>query len=805
MLNAFAVVLLSGTLFSCSEDMPTAETEAGDVILSVRSIGPSTRATSDDSFNENKISNILFLFAPEGSEDEENAVIKKRPGINTTSDYTTSVTFSRSEREYLFGISSSCRLYVLVNYKGDTDNIKSIADAKKIQITSGFDSNQEQSDFVMEGESKVSVNLSNYKGTGSVEVSRLASRFNLNVTVKDKDKNDVEYITDANDNKWYPQRDKIIVCINDAQRMAKVGDKIDNLAPDADGYFKTTPSNNTQTNLTVGSDNVASHAMPIYTYMNKWDVYDPKNMTYFIIQLPWKKNNEQSFRYCYYQIPATKNGKIERNFAYSINLNIGMLGSFEEAEPFLIEDLEYSILPWNNLDMGVELNKIDYLVVNNPEVSVYNEKTITIPIYSTADLTVSNITMTYPVFNLTGNAGSTAGNAVDVMIDEAKNNNSESYGGKLFTYSINKVDANLYELEITHDMFDYDAYNSRDTKLVPNDYNNSNYNNYINNTHHLKKNGYDAYSKFTFNVTIQHIGDASFKRNLILTQYPAVYITSEQNPYKYEDTFSYTYYNTNGSQNTNSTSKKGLVFVNSEHRYRNNLGFQCKGGATGNTTLTTSWGQALQDQYWSSTGNNNNPNIYTINISRLKNEGYILGDSREDIYSNIVTDNNTVWAYAPAVDKTNRNIKYYRETKTNKLYISPAFKIASSYGKTMDVSYDIAKRRCASYQEAGYPAGRWRIPTESEVAYVISLSSRGVIPVLFDNGGNYWTSTGYITPNNSTAGYSVTNSTNGSRAVRCVYDEWFWGNEKISDPEKFTWGDMPISDVSGAPRRVSTK
>ena len=30
---------------------------------------------------------------------------------------------------------------------------------------------------------------------------------------------------------------------------------------------------------------------------------------------------------------------------------------------------------------------------------------------------------------------------------------------------------------------------------------------------------------------------------------------------------------------------------------------------------------------------------------------------------------------------------------------------------------------------------------------------------------------------------------NSEHAVRCVYDVWYWGNDKIPNPNVFTWGD----------------
>lgn len=65
-------------------------------------------------------------------------------------------------------------------------------------------------------------------------------------------------------------------------------------------------------------------------------------------------------------------------------------------------------------------------------------------------------------------------------------------------------------------------------------------------------------------------------------------------------------------------------------------------------------------------------------------------------------------------------------------YIAPKLRIASSYGAVLpQISRTAARRRCATYQEAGRPAGRWRVPTKAEMQYICNLSAKGKIPKLF--------------------------------------------------------------------------
>lgn len=125
--------------------------------------------------------------------------------------------------------------------------------------------------------------------------------------------------------------------------------------------------------------------------------------------------------------------------------------------------------------------------------------------------------------------------------------------------------------------------------------------------------------------------------------------------------------------------------------------------------------------------------------------------------------------------------------------IAPSFRIASSYGRCgTNFSMDDAEKRCASYQEYGYPAGRWRVPTRAELEFITTLSAKGFIPSLFNvspaQTSRYWSAQGMINVlSDGTVQDNNTQYTNGW--VRCVYDEWYWGSEKITNVNTFTWGD----------------
>lgn len=192
------------------------------------------------------------------------------------------------------------------------------------------------------------------------------------------------------------------------------------------------------------------------------------------------------------------------------------------------------------------------------------------------------------------------------------------------------------------------------------------------------------------------------------------------------------------------------------------------------------------DNKGNSTVSNENKNQYTIYVTVL-NEGsdYYIGDPRTKEVDNLSSLELTNYHPAAYPDGA------YQVSSNDKI-IAPAFKIASSWGVTASngLTYTEAQKRCAAYQENGYPAGRWRLPTEAEFQFVNELSDDGYIPVLLS--GTYWASSKRYYDN------GVFRTTNQQRSARCVYDVWYWGDEKIYNADgetpttTFIWGDEEI-------------
>lgn len=264
-----------------------------------------------------------------------------------------------------------------------------------------------------------------------------------------------------------------------------------------------------------------------------------------------------------------------------------------------------------------------------------------------------------------------------------------------------------------------------------------------------------------YTITVEVWNEQELDATWEITQYPAIYIVGDYNP--------------NGDENR-------FVYGRSEE------------------TVNSGWyTDPIEDDDGNTLGGVNNPlvnatnknlNQYTIYITSFDIAGsnYAIGDPRSSTVDNLDFLNKEI---------NGETLSYYYPTRKDGVQnvIAPAFKIASSWGvvDANSLTYETAKRRCASYQENGYPAGRWRVPTEAEIQYIVSLSDRGVIPVLF--GGDYYASSGrYYDNESSPAGFH--DDSRGGHAVRCVYDVWYWGNEKMSEKDgsdtEFVWGDEPM-------------
>lgn len=768
--------------------------------------GKATRAAENP---ETRLNSLHCFFYTAGSEDDAAPVhYEVFEGLQKYQTATVNVKLTRKLGDSLFGVNAesgaTCRMFVVANLPEGTSvsGAETVYQLKNLAVSSDF-TKIPVSDFVMCGECDVTLTKDEAKGdkaSGKADLIRAAAKITLSISLPEDG-------VVSEDVRWFPvggdkDKSQIMALLTSGVKTSTVCPE--NVDPADADYFNVTTrdARHILYDLETGDYPYQMDAA-FYTYPNSWtDNATEQHRTYMTLMVPWEKEDETELRYCYYQVPVTASDvmKLARNSHYHVNLKVNMLGSFVPGEPMEI-DASYVTVDWGKVDTGVDINAYRFLVVNQNEFTLNNENSIEIPYYTSHDVEVESVRVTYQRFNLeTG----TAGNVYSIDITEKENEETKKKNDKKGVYSYElKTDAsgNRY-LVFNHDLKQWTACNSSGNDVFADKLASNRVQSAINSISYYKPTDEAAYSPYTIEIVIRHkdqTASTSFKQILVITQYPGMYIIADKNPGNGDNLGSW--YNPVYS---------GNVYVNGVH---DELG-----------------------SVHGLTGNNKNPNMYIITISNLDSDSkYIIGDPRFNYVNNLNSNNNSSLAEGtlngeeaaivnsrdtwtnnwsnPVAYKTsnylydggrpkvsgNSVLSYYyptNETEEFKMMVAPKIRVASSYGVcTTGISRYNARRRCATYQEEGCPAGRWRLPTLGEMQFIVSLSTLGKIPTLFTNNANYYSAQGQV--NIKEGDLSVSNSLS-NMSVRCVYDEWYWAplDEYKITPDangkyEYTLGDMP--------------
>lgn len=464
---------LTALLASCaSEDIvdPTPDPVIGEgnVTLTFTNSRLASRSASDESLNENLIKKLdIFLYTDDAG-DNEQPVASQSVTINTLTFQKTIVKMSltKAQTDNLFNGSTdgaTCRMVAIANRPDDvilpTD--LSVQSLRNLEVTSAFatqDGNSGQPSFVMFGDtdeertgnSAVKYAEADFGGSasGNVMLVRTAARIALTAMVRDRvnvtqegDDGDSEIV-----GSWEP-------LTNDMQVILSNGVENSTLDPTTatvqveKSYFSISQSANSgfqfyeDANLSANSYLAMIAKMPFYTYPNQWSI-DPTEVhrTTMTLIVPWRKINadgtpSSTYRTCYYKVPVTRYTEPElvRNTAYKVQVNVDMLGSFTPEENLPELTATYVTVDWADVESNVDIKDYRYLVVNQKEYVVNNTSTISIPFYSSHDVEVSKITLTYKRFNMLTDGN---GDVFDITITQSQNDltGEKNNGTKIFTY-----------------------------------------------------------------------------------------------------------------------------------------------------------------------------------------------------------------------------------------------------------------------------------------------------------------------------------------------------------------------------------
>lgn len=730
--------------------------------------------TADNINNEDAIHRLdIFLYPNTANFDTPATFSKTINNLISNESHSVNLTLDNTTITNLFGTTgTSCKVYVIANRPDATaltNGETSVNQLKALTITATFNSfptdenvtsvYQPQADFVMDSDfiidgdnDKITLNRDNHTLSGTVPLFRAASKISLiidevkSVPLTDADGN-VQKDEQGNDIIWTANTSGMLVRLHDGVSKSH----IDNSVQPYDVQEKTETQEGDYFNFAKGQEVKMTpvesdwkNIPAFYSYSSDWSAGADEE-PYLTLIVPWKRSDVTTEYYqpTYYQVPiSTIAQKLERNTHYKITLTVSRLGSFVEEVPETIAPSSYIIVPWQSETVDADLMDYRYLMVEEKEITIYNEDGLYIPYVTSHTATIVESTIKFYQQDITG---------ADPEWDDIKSTNS-NYFANLELVERNGVKQiyykNVLDNVYTSPTFDFTPY------------------------------------KVTF--TIQHTDNSAYKEEVTIIQYPAIYGEAEQN-WDYSNNYNASTGNITENVTSNRNGNNGFAFVN---------GYQGSSAYSGTDFFLTANGVGSISGTYS-------PNRYIFTITSVEGTEYVVGDPRE---TKVTYDAESArWANAPSMtSSTKRELQNYYGTENSERtrnMIAPKFRLASAYGALNTgsegaKSLEILRKRCASYQEDGYPAGRWRLPTEAEFKFIMTQVNRtpATLPPMYLKGYDYWCAhgLGVVDDNGSVTVNPITTSSSG-HSTRCVYDEWYWTDKLETPAEKnvFTWGDQP--------------
>ena len=796
----FSLALLA--LAGCVPDVPE---YIDGIVLNLYIADSETRETKpgEDILNENVLSSTVDLFF---YNETTGLVTKKVLGARRNGSLVQLQT-NPNDVENIFsgatGAGAHCGLFVVANFTGSYAGTDSLAQVKRSLLpapvwetpatyneTSYYNCVQES--FVMTGEMQLT--LGNYQGStpvyANVGLARVAAKVTFSVTVADN------AIGDEN-NQWTPDKKNMSVYMVYPMRKAYLGAEPQHMPATANETFGSgetvvfsqyhdfvlsATGDSLSRNRVVNNDTIpvkvpvyttidslvnVGQIKPFYSYPMQWETGSSME-PYLKLIIPWTYGN--TTRKYYYKIPFHGN-ELLRNHWYHISIDVQILGT-EQADPPEVT-IRYGIAPWSGAIEEVTVENITsvtsvpatvitarYLNVPTTEYVLFNEDSLVIPIQSSHDVEVVG-------FTVASGAYTTAHDIEDNYVGT----NPRIYNPFSTTLSDQIIAARPDYSSATPSAvphgFTYDqAPDAQGWSVTVNGRESVTFTHAMN--RNMSSNNYDV-APYTIRMRLRHEGDGAslYFTDVTIEQKPSIIIKPERN------------------------SDNGTVTTGTYAGHTDNDGYVFENGTQPSKNTKRS---------------NTNFNMYVIETSILPTDGllanYMLGDPRSQTTESIAST-----VSAPHVTGGTTTLQNYYPAGTSTDYdyfVAPKFRIASSFGASSSMDRTAGIKRCATYQEDGYPAGRWRLPTVAEITYMARLTKDGLIPRLLgqDSGGStdYWCNSGYVTvpDGTSSADPTANTGTSGSKYTRCVYDEWYWEDtqyEKAADKTVFTWGDQPRSQV----------
>lgn len=737
----FAFFFLGMGLIGCekSDEISLPKRGEYELTLNLNCSILQTRANQGDvvDFNENKINTLDCFFYKASSNLDAQAVHKVSfTDLKGEKSVEVKITFTKEEIKELFGTDgTSCIIYAIANCPATVhidDTKTSVNQLKNLPISNeGFISTEPQPSFVMDSEGTEIINLdrSTRKLTGTINLERAAVKITLTVTSIN---NVVENEGTPEEITWTADPTAITAQLHYGVKNSYINTKTYPYKANQDDYFSFT------------DDNPVSYHPNTQTISGKESKVYEQNVPFYSYSNKWEKLKDKE-PYILLVVPWVKSTESGKFYPCYYQIPVNSQGSE------LIRNCHYKI----NLSVSTlgSFKKEEAKPLNPSYVIVdWGTNTIDASMGSLRYLMVDHTSYILRNHNIL-EIDYASSHPIEINKDD-KN--------KPHVTQTNLKDVTAKEVDITSG---FDISINAEKKCIV-------YKKTLNNTF---QDALFDFTPYTIKFRVQHTDNTDYYEDIELKQYPAIYAEA--------------FTNSDYTEKTNNNNKhNGYVFVNGYQRYGPEDG---------------------QDNFCSAEGfyedNNASPNMFVFTVSSVQGTSYRIGDPREKIVNHDFI-NKTKWCEGSSLidgvyNGGKRRLENYYATDERdetRNVIAPKFRIASAYSVMYTTaegakSRDILKKRCASYQEDGYPAGRWRLPTQAEFEFIMSQVDKGKLPQLYIKDRGYWCAHGFGEPQgNGKIKMTYEKSSSEGHSTRCVYDEWYW-TDKIPDEHKgeFVWGDRP--------------
>ena len=761
-----ALAIFCFVAVSCTEGTPIPDYGKDHIVLNVFN-SPMTMAESGQSTDYERQLNRLDCFFYVKDKTNEPCVYYHKAEVNDLGSATIPFIVDDLTLKEIFPSGSLCDVFVIANLPGNpTFEAKTPGTTMQALGEYVLDMTEGEYDvigkpFVMTGSSRVQKGK-NSNATADIALKRVASKVTMTVKVPKS----IEVENGGRKVKMVP-----VLVDNEGNEPLKTSFRYGTTMSYLSGEYPNDPDNYIWTDkipYTLSAETDTHYVfvcdMPFYTYARSWEK-GADNAAYVTFEMPWGADEDNdgkadNYKTYYYQILVNGKG---RNFVpnthYDMIVTVGVLGNTVEALPKELEELSYYVLDWTtetsngssgsgDREEDVYIDKYNYLEVPQTYIEMDNVNTVAIRYNASHKIGVKwdatpptsveglSNTQNKRAFYINNGSGAPAVQDLpNISLDNFTDNNK---GSLTFNYTLSS-----------------DVYSPA----------------YVFITIWLDVNGDGVQDS-----------DEVLEQDVTIVIYPAIYLVGDN-------------------------SARYSIFVNGNYRQN-----------AQNSDYVT----IAEEEVGRAVGQDNNTYMHVISISAFNKDNntfvytnnqkkeYIIGDPRERSSNKFgVPDDSTEvkhdaegWIKATDVNGTVRNLQYYYPTSTEAnayQVIAPKFRISSKLGGYSSSSPKGAAYRCASYQEHGFPAGRWRLPTTAEILYIVELQRLNKIQQLFVSKP-YFSATDRVTVQSNNS-YSVdTGLGTNNASVRCVYDEWYWGSkrEAIENTSidaggyQFTWGDRQV-------------